>query len=132
MIGVDSDSTITYYYPLEKDPSKSSIRKPIFANAETSGKALTLALNPVSNPDYSQLPGLLLFPEVDGVKVFSDWSVDFISKVPAASVDIFKLGSSTPGAHLMESYRLFIEKKAKVGAFFPCFTFPTFTPMFLF
>ncbi|ODQ65066.1 vacuolar protein sorting-associated protein 16 [Nadsonia fulvescens var. elongata DSM 6958] len=45
---------------------------------------------------------VILFPELDGLRIFSSERHEFFAKVPSVVVDIFKIGSTTPGAILLD------------------------------
>ncbi|KND02893.1 tethering complex subunit VPS16 [Spizellomyces punctatus DAOM BR117] len=52
-----------------------------------------------------------LVPEVDGVRIISDERCEFLQRVPTAIEDIFKIGSTAPGAILFDALEHF-EKKS--------------------
>ena len=43
-------------------------------------------------------PGTHLLPEVDGVRLISNERHELLRRVPAATVDVFETGSTSPGA----------------------------------
>ena len=70
-----------------------------------------------SNFNFSFLPRYLydtpiwLAPECDGVRVFSNDRCEFVQKVPEVLVQIFQIGSTSPGAMLydaMEHHQVFL------------------------
>lgn len=51
--------------------------------------------------------------EIDGLKVINSSSVNLITKVKPSTVGIFKIGSTDPGAMLLDSWKLVSEHPAK-------------------
>mmetsp|Transcript_38830 Transcript_38830/g.91850 ORF Transcript_38830/g.91850 Transcript_38830/m.91850 type:complete len:845 (+) Transcript_38830:58-2592(+) len=56
---------------------------------------------------------LALFPEVDGVRIVSRSSSEFLHRVPDSTVEIFKVGSCAPGAMLFDALDLYDKHDAK-------------------
>ncbi|KAF2863190.1 vacuolar protein sorting-associated protein 16 [Piedraia hortae CBS 480.64] len=52
-----------------------------------------------------------LLPEIDGIKVLTADSCDFIQKVPDPTLEVFKLGSTSPASILLDAIGL-LEKKS--------------------
>ncbi|KAF9430792.1 hypothetical protein BGZ94_003842 [Podila epigama] len=52
---------------------------------------------------YSYDDAIFLIPEVDGVRIISSEKCEFLQKVPAVTEDIFKIGSTAPGAMLYDA-----------------------------
>ncbi|CAH1775290.1 unnamed protein product [Owenia fusiformis] len=48
-----------------------------------------------------------MVPEIDGLRIISKTTHEFLQKVPAVTEDIFKIGSMSPGAMLFEASREF-------------------------
>lgn len=46
-----------------------------------------------------------LVPELDGVRIFSRSTHEFLHEVPVASEEIFKIASMAPGALLLEAQK---------------------------
>ncbi|XP_035158696.2 vacuolar protein sorting-associated protein 16 homolog isoform X2 [Callithrix jacchus] len=57
-----------------------------------------------------------LVPELDGVRIFSRSTHEFLHEVPAASEEIFKIASMAPGALLLEA-----QKEYEAASFGKCF-----------
>ena len=55
---------------------------------------------------YSYDQALWLLPEVDGVRIISKTLCEFLHRVPDATVDIFKIGSCSAGAMLVDALEL--------------------------
>lgn len=51
--------------------------------------------------------------EIDGLKVINTSSVNLVTKVSTSTVGIFKIGSTEPGAMLLDSWKLVSEHQAK-------------------
>ncbi|KAG0040394.1 hypothetical protein BGZ82_003119 [Podila clonocystis] len=62
---------------------------------------------------YSYDEAIFMIPEVDGVRIISSEKCEFLQKVPAVTEDIFKIGSTAPGAMLYDALDHFEKKSPK-------------------
>lgn len=62
---------------------------------------------------YSYEGSLLLVSELDGARVISKKCCDFIQLVPAPCVDVFRYGSTAPGAILYDAFDHFSRQSPK-------------------
>lgn len=60
---------------------------------------------------YDEL--ITLIPEVDGVRILSNTSMEFLQRVPDSTVSIFKIGSTLPAALLYDALDHFDRRSAK-------------------
>ena len=75
--------------------------------------SLLLMIGP--NGDYSTFTydsPIHLVTEIDGVRVITNDTCEFLQRVPEANFDIFKIGSLTPSAMLYDAYIEFEKKNA--------------------
>ncbi|KAF1996789.1 vacuolar protein sorting-associated protein [Amniculicola lignicola CBS 123094] len=56
---------------------------------------------------------LHLLPDVDGLRILTNDLCEYLQKVPDETVDVFRLGSSSPAAHLVEASSLLDQKSPK-------------------
>lgn len=54
-----------------------------------------------------------LLPDVDGIRLLTNELCEFIQKVPDEAVDVFRLGSDSPAANLLEASSLLDQKNPK-------------------
>jgi hypothetical protein len=54
-----------------------------------------------------------LLPDVDGIRLLTNEVCEFIQKVPDEAVDVFRLGSDSPAANLLEASSLLEQKSPK-------------------
>lgn len=54
-----------------------------------------------------------LLPDVDGIRLLTNDVCEFIQKVPDEAVDVFRLGSDSPAANLLEASSLLEQKSPK-------------------
>jgi hypothetical protein len=54
-----------------------------------------------------------LLPDVDGIRLLTNDVCEFIQKVPDEAVDVFRLGSDSPAANLLEASSLLKQKSPK-------------------
>lgn len=54
-----------------------------------------------------------LLPDVDGIRLLTNDVCEFIQKVPDEAVEVFRLGSDSPAAHLLEASSLLEQKSPK-------------------
>lgn len=54
-----------------------------------------------------------LLPDVDGIRLLTNELCEFIQKVPDEAVDVFRLGSDSPAANLLEASSLLDQKSPK-------------------
>lgn len=54
-----------------------------------------------------------LLPDVDGIRLLTNDVCEFIQKVPDETVDVFRLGSDSPAANLLEASSLLEQKSPK-------------------
>ncbi|KAJ3440208.1 vacuolar protein sorting vps16 [Anaeramoeba flamelloides] len=54
-----------------------------------------------------------LIPEIDGIRIFSNDSCDFLSRVPDVVESIFRIGSDSPSSMLFEAYQYFKQRDSK-------------------
>jgi hypothetical protein len=54
-----------------------------------------------------------LLPDVDGIRLLTNDVCEFIQKVPDEAVDVFRLGSDSPAANLLEAASLLEQKSPK-------------------
>ncbi|OAL05339.1 vacuolar protein sorting-associated protein 16 [Phaeosphaeriaceae sp. SRC1lsM3a] len=54
-----------------------------------------------------------LLPDVDGIRLLTNDVCEFIQKVPDEAVDVFRLGSDSPAANLLEASSLLDQKSPK-------------------
>ncbi|CBX96515.1 similar to vacuolar protein sorting vps16 [Plenodomus lingam JN3] len=54
-----------------------------------------------------------LLPDVDGIRLFTNEVCEFIQKVPDEAVEVFRLGSDSPAANLLEASSLLDQKSPK-------------------
>lgn len=62
---------------------------------------------------YSYEQSLSLIAELDGVRIISGTQCEFLHRVPDATVDVFKIGSTTPAAMLLDAVGLYEKHDAK-------------------
>uniref|UniRef100_A0A7S4PFI6 Vacuolar protein sorting-associated protein 16 homolog n=1 Tax=Guillardia theta TaxID=55529 RepID=A0A7S4PFI6_GUITH len=62
---------------------------------------------------YAYDEAVFLLPEMDGVRIISSSRCEFLHRVPDSVVDIFKIGSCTPGAILFDALELLEKNDAK-------------------
>lgn len=58
-----------------------------------------------------------LVPELDGVRIFSRSTHEFLHEVPAASEEIFKIASMAPGALLLEAQKEYEKESQKADEY---------------
>lgn len=58
-----------------------------------------------------------LVPELDGVRVFSRSTHEFLHEVPVASEEIFKIASMAPGALLLEAQKEYEKESQKADEY---------------
>ncbi|XP_067389630.1 vacuolar protein sorting-associated protein 16 homolog isoform X2 [Emydura macquarii macquarii] len=58
-----------------------------------------------------------LVPELDGVRIFSRTSHDFLHEIPEASEEIFKIASMAPGALLLEAQKEYEKESQKADEY---------------
>eukprot|EP00891_Asterochloris_glomerata_P007024 jgi/Astpho2/7024/e_gw1.00107.12.1_t len=69
--------------------------------------------------DSLELPiqeGTVLVTECDSVRILSDEQHELLRRVPDAQVDVFRIGSTAPGAMLFDARQLFEQREAKADA----------------
>ncbi|KAH8702771.1 Vps16, N-terminal region-domain-containing protein [Phaeosphaeriaceae sp. PMI808] len=54
-----------------------------------------------------------LLPDVDGIRLLTNEVCEFVQKVPDEAVDVFRLGSESPAAYLLEASSLLEQKSPK-------------------
>ena len=87
--------------------------EPEQVNNREGNVSLLLMIGP--NGDYSTFTydsPIHLVTEIDGVRVITNDSCEFLQRVPEANFDIFKIGSLTPSAMLYDAYIEFEKKNA--------------------
>ncbi|KAF9976159.1 hypothetical protein BGZ73_009073 [Actinomortierella ambigua] len=63
---------------------------------------------------YTYDDSVYLIPEIDGVRIIGSKRCEFLQKVPSATEDIFKIGSTTPAAILYDTFENLDAKEPKV------------------
>ncbi|KAF2259375.1 vacuolar protein-like protein sorting vps16 [Lojkania enalia] len=54
-----------------------------------------------------------LLPDIDGLRILTNDVCEYLQKVPDENVDVFRLGSDSPAAHLLEASNLLDQKSPK-------------------
>ncbi|KAH3767787.1 vacuolar protein sorting-associated protein 16 [Pelomyxa schiedti] len=75
---------------------------------------LLMMVGPVGDQiKWSYDQPLILVPESDGVRVFSNETCEFVHKVPDVSVQIFQIGSTAPAAMLYDALEHYLKNSPK-------------------
>ncbi|KAH7096912.1 vacuolar protein sorting-associated protein 16 [Auriculariales sp. MPI-PUGE-AT-0066] len=74
---------------------------------------LTLLVGPGPSMQYFYTSSTFAVSEIDGVRIFSSDSCDFIQKVPKAALTMFLPGSTDPSAILYDSWFLFSQRSPR-------------------
>lgn len=70
--------------------------------------SLVLVVGPYNESiSYTYDASVFLVTEIDGVRIYSDRLHEFLHKVPDATEDIFKYGSTEPAARLYDASHMF-------------------------
>jgi len=62
---------------------------------------------------YDYESPVYLIPEIDGVRIITNETCEFLQKVPETTESIFRIGSTEPGAILFDAYEQFVNKNPK-------------------
>ncbi|XP_072335471.1 vacuolar protein sorting-associated protein 16 homolog [Scyliorhinus torazame] len=76
-------------------------------------KLLLIAGNSKETIKFYQDEDVHLVPEVDGVRIISSSSHEFLHEVPPACQDIFRIASMAPGALLLEAHKEYEKESQK-------------------
>ncbi|KAI1280493.1 Vacuolar protein sorting-associated protein 16 -like protein [Halotydeus destructor] len=60
---------------------------------------------------------VMLFEEIDGIRIIGHDSHDFLELVPEVTVDVFRIGALSAGALLLEAYKAFESKTSKADEY---------------
>ncbi|XP_043916624.1 vacuolar protein sorting-associated protein 16 homolog [Protopterus annectens] len=80
-------------------------------------KLLMVVGNSEDTIQFNLYESSYLVPEIDGVRILSQSSHEFLHEVPTACEEVFKIASMAPGALLLEAYKQYEEGSQKADEY---------------
>lgn len=80
-------------------------------------KLLMVVGNSVDTIQFNLYENSYLVPEIDGVRILSQSTHEFLHEVPTACEEVFKIASMAPGALLLEAYKQYEEESQKADEY---------------